>query len=366
MARIRLDGVRKVYGSQVAVHQMDLDIADGELLVLLGPSGCGKTTTMNMIAGLTEPSAGRITFDGADVTSQPPHHRNIAMVFQSSLLYPHLTARQNIAMSLKRSGLSQSAVAERITEAATVLDIARLLDKMPSELSGGERQRVATAKAIVRHPAAFLLDEPLAALDAALRLVLRSELVNLQKRLNTTMIFVTHDQTEAMTMGDRIAVMRGGTVQQIGCPDDIYNRPETLFVAGFVGSPPMNFFEGETRASDGHVGFAAGPMRGRVPAPYAGNKRLAAGQPVTLAVRPQHLRVQQAASAEAMPATVFALEHLGKESVVIFDAPGQPAKLRAIVEPGFNARVGERLHVVPDMTQALLFDPQTERAIPVR
>jgi ABC-type sugar transport system ATPase subunit len=364
MARIRLNGIRKVYGAQVAVERLDLDIADGELLVLLGPSGCGKTTTMNMIAGLTDPTAGSIAFDGADVTSQPPHHRNIAMVFQSSLLYPHLTARQNIAMSLKRSGLSQSAVAERITEAATVLDIARLLDKMPSELSGGERQRVATAKAIVRHPAAFLLDEPLAALDAALRLILRSELVNLQKRLNTTMIFVTHDQTEAMTMGDRIAVMRGGTVQQIGSPDDIYNRPETLFVAGFVGSPPMNFFEGEARPSDGRLTVAAGPMRMLVPDTYKASKGMAAGRRVTVAVRPQHLRVQAQAAPEAMPVTVFALEHLGKESVVILDAPGQPAKLRAIVEPGFAARVGDRLHVVPEMAHALLFDPETERAVP--
>jgi ABC-type sugar transport system ATPase subunit len=366
MARIRLNGVRKVYGAQVAVERLDLEIADGELLVLLGPSGCGKTTTMNMIAGLTDPTAGTIAFDGADVTSQPPHHRNIAMVFQSSLLYPHLTARQNIAMSLKRSGLSPTAAAERISEAAGVLDIARLLDKMPSELSGGERQRVATAKAIVRHPAAFLLDEPLAALDAALRLILRSELVNLQKRLNTTMIFVTHDQTEAMTMGDRIAVMRGGSVQQFGSPDDIYNRPETLFVAGFVGSPPMNFFEGETRAVSGQLGFAAGSLRARVPDAYAASPGLAGGRKVTMAVRPQHLRVQASAAAEAMPVTVFALEHLGKESVVIFDAPGQAAKLRAIVEPGFAARVGDRLHVVPDMAQAVLFDPQTERAIPSR
>ena len=364
MARIRLDGIRKVYGRHVAVERLDLDIADGELLVLLGPSGCGKTTTMNMVAGLTDPTAGSIAFDGADVTNQPPHHRNIAMVFQSSLLYPHLTARQNIAMSLKRSGLPRTAIAERITEVATVLDIGRLLDKMPSELSGGERQRVATAKAIVRQPAAFLLDEPLAALDAALRLILRSELVNLQKRLNTTMIFVTHDQTEAMTMGDRIAVMRDGTVQQIGSPDDIYNRPQTLFVAGFVGSPPMNFLEGETASRDGRIGFSAGPMRAMLPDAYLGAPEL--GRRVTVAIRPQHLRVQAYEAADALPGTVFAVEHLGKESVVIFDAPGQPAKLRAIVEPGFAARVGDRLHVVPDMTQAVLFDPITERAIPPR
>ena len=365
MARIRLNGVRKVYGSQVAVDALDLDIADGELLVLLGPSGCGKTTTMNLIAGLTDATAGTIAFDGVDVTRQPPHHRNIAMVFQSSLLYPHLSARQNIAMSLKRSGLSRSAIAERITEVATMLDIDRLLDKMPSELSGGERQRVATAKAIVRHPAAFLLDEPLAALDAALRLTLRSEMVNLQKRLNTTMIFVTHDQTEAMTMGDRVAVMRNGALQQVGSPDEIYNRPQTLFVAGFVGSPPMNFFEGVTKTGNGQMGFESGPLSVALPDSYLGSRGLATDRRVTLAVRPQHLRVQAGPSPDALPVTVFALEHLGKESIVIFETP-EHAKVRAIVEPKFNARVGERMYVAPEMSQALLFDPATEQAIQAR
>ena len=359
MARIELHHLRKVYGKHVAVDGLDLEIADGELLVLLGPSGCGKTTTMNMIAGLTEPTSGTIAFDRQDVTRQPPHHRNIAMVFQSSLLYPHLTARQNIAMSLKRSGLSAAEVASRIEWSSGILDIARLLDKMPSELSGGERQRVATAKAIVRQPACFLLDEPLAALDAALRLTLRSELVNLQKRLHTTMVYVTHDQTEAMTMGDRIAVMRDGKLQQIGTPDEIYNRPETLFVAGFVGTPPMNFFAGRIEPGDGAPVFAAGPMRTKLPAGYGGVR---AGGEVTLAVRPGHVRVQTSADPAAMPASVFALEHLGSESVLILDGPGH-SKIRAIVEPRFKADVGDTLHIAPDVAQALLFDPATERAI---
>jgi ABC-type sugar transport system ATPase subunit len=360
MARIELQQLRRVFGKQVAVDELNLRIGDGELLVLLGPSGCGKTTTMNMIAGLTEPTSGNIAFDGQDVTRQPPHHRNIAMVFQSSLLYPHLTARQNIAMSLKRSGMSAADVAARIDWSAGILDIARLLDKMPSELSGGERQRVATAKAIVRQPACFLLDEPLAALDAALRLTLRSELVNLQKRLHTTMVYVTHDQTEAMTMGDRIGVMRGGRLQQIGTPDEIYYRPENLFVAGFVGSPPMNFFAGRIEAADGAPVFAAGPMRTKLPAGYRGTQP---GGAVTLAVRPGHVRVQSTADPAAMPATVFALEHLGMESVLILDAPDH-SKIRAVVEPRFKADVGDTLHIVPDAAQALLFDPATERAIP--
>src|SRR5438067_5772758 len=261
MARVRLRGIEKKFGGFTAIDHVDMEIANGELLVLLGPSGCGKSTTLNIIAGLTEPSAGKVLFGEEDVTGLSPHQRNIAMVFQSSLLYPHLTARQNIFMSLKRSEPSRAEIERRIAEVAAIVDIERLLDKLPSQLSGGERQRVATAKAIIRQPTAFLLDEPLGALDAAMRLTLRSELVNLQKRLKTTMVFVTHDQTEAMTMGDRIAVMRNGRVEQIGTPDEIYNRPATLFVAGFVGAPPMNFFQGEIDGGSGTPTFVAGPMR---------------------------------------------------------------------------------------------------------
>ena len=203
------------------------------------------------------PSAGRILFDGADVTGMPPHQRNVAMVFQASTLYPHLTARNNIAMSLRFAGISRHDVRNRVEEAAATVDVTALLDKYPGQLSGGERQRVATAKAIVRHPSVFLLDEPLASLDAALRLTLRAELVNLQKRLGTTMIFVTHDQTEAMTMGDRIAIMRSGRLEQIGAPDEIYARPETGFVAAFIGSPPMNLIHGVVIDEAGRRVFTA-------------------------------------------------------------------------------------------------------------
>jgi len=273
MARIRLQGIEKKFGGFTAIDHVDMEIPNGELLVLLGPSGCGKSTTLNIIAGLTEPSAGKVLFGEEDVTGLSPHQRNIAMVFQSSLLYPHLTARQNIFMSLKRSEPSRAEIERRIAEVAAIVDIERLLDKLPSQLSGGERQRVATAKAIIRQPTAFLLDEPLGALDAAMRLTLRSELVNLQKRLKTTMVFVTHDQTEAMTMGDRIAVMRNGRVEQIGTPDEIYNRPATLFVAGFVGAPPMNFFQGEIDGGGGTPTFVAGPMRVPLATAAAGRPR---------------------------------------------------------------------------------------------
>ena len=360
MARIRLQGIEKKFGGFTAIDHVDMEIENGELLVLLGPSGCGKSTTLNIIAGLTEPSAGKVLFGEEDVTGLSPHQRNIAMVFQSSLLYPHLTARQNIFMSLKRSEPSRAAIERRIAEVAAIVDIDRLLDKLPSQLSGGERQRVATAKAIIRQPTAFLLDEPLGALDASMRLTLRSELVNLQKRLKTTMVFVTHDQTEAMTMGDRIAVMRNGRVEQIGTPDEIYNRPATLFVAGFVGAPPMNFFQGEIDAAGGAPTFVAGPMR----VPLA-NHAAAAGRPgqgVTLAIRPQFLRIRPEASPDAMPVSVFALEHLGNESIVIFETAAKE-KLRAVVPPGFAARIGEPLHVGFDPAAGKLFDRATERPI---
>ena len=359
MARIVLQNVSKSFAKYAAVKELNVEIADGELLVLLGPSGCGKTTTMNMIAGLTAPSSGKILFDNEDVTDLSPHQRNIAMVFQSSLLYPHLTAKQNIFMSLKRSGLPKDEIERRIQEAAATVDVTRLLDKLPSELSGGERQRVATAKAIVRHPACFLLDEPLGALDAALRLALRSELVNLQKRLRTTMIFVTHDQVEAMTMGDRIGVMRAGRVEQIGTPDEIYNRPETLFVAGFVGSPPMNFLSGNVQAADGRAVFANEYLRMPLPGGYAG---IQPSRKVTLAIRPQHLRIQGAPGPEAAPVTVYALEHLGNESVVIADAPDK-TRIRAVVPPGFRAAIGEVLHVSFDPAMGRLFDQESERPL---
>jgi ABC-type sugar transport system ATPase subunit len=349
LAGIRFDRVRKAFGGFVAVQGLDLDIADGEFLVLLGPSGCGKTTTLNMIAGLEQPSSGRIMFGGRDVTAEPPHTRNVAMVFQSALLYPHLTARQNIEASLRHAGLDAAERQRRIAEAARLLEIGELLDKLPSRMSGGQRQRVATAKAIVREPAAFLLDEPLSALDAALRQTLRAELVNLQKRLGTTTIFVTHDQVEAMTMGDRIAVMNGGRLEQLGTPGEIYGRPETLFVAGFVGSPPMNLLAGEV--ADGH--FRAGELA----VPAAGPEGRA-----VLGVRPQHVAVTSEPAPGALPGAVFALEHLGRESVLILDDAAHQ-RLRVLVEPEFRARVGERLFLRPDPARCLLFEPESGRRL---
>jgi ABC-type sugar transport system ATPase subunit len=351
MAKIELRQLHKTYGQHAAVRSLDMDIADGEFLVLLGPSGCGKTTTLNMIAGLETPTSGTVQFDGTDVTSVTSYRRNVAMVFQSSLLYPHLTARRNIETSLRHSGLADAEKQRRIAETVRMLNIEPLLDKLPSQMSGGQRQRVATAKAIVREPAAFLLDEPLSALDAALRLSLRSELVNLQKRLGTTTVFVTHDQVEAMTMGDRIAVMSDGRLEQIGTPDEIYNAPASLFVAGFLGSPPMNLIEGET---------AAGRFRG------AGMSVELSAPPgrATLGIRPQDMRVVAADAEHALPVTVFALEHLGRESIIIAETQGG-VKARVIVPPSFAARVGERLGLMPDPARCLIFDADGRR-VPLR
>jgi len=355
MARLELRGLHKMYGKQSAVQGLDMEIADGELLVLLGPSGCGKTTTLNLIAGLDTPSSGQILFDRRDVTAISAYRRNVAMVFQSSLLYPHLTALRNIEASLRHGMLDRTARRRRIDEVVRMLGIELLLDKLPSQLSGGERQRVATAKAIVREPDVFLLDEPLSALDAALRVSLRSELVNLQKRLGTTTVFVTHDQVEAMTMGDRIAVMLDGRLEQIGTPDQIYNAPMTLFVAGFLGSPPMNLINGE---------IAAGRFR-------SGRLSISTTAPpgvVTLGVRPQDMVVVEPEAEDALQVEVFAMEHLGRESVLIAESGG--AKLRVLVPPTFTARVGERLGLMPVEARCLVFGADGQRvtdrsAVPV-
>lgn len=351
MARIELQALRKNFGEIVAVKELDVAVPDGEFLVLLGPSGCGKTTTLNMIAGLERASSGHVLFDDTDVTDVSAYHRNVAMVFQSSLLYPHLSGRQNIETSLRHSGLSRTERTRRISDVVRMLEIEPLLNKLPSQMSGGQRQRVATAKAIVREPAAFLLDEPLSALDAALRVSLRSELANLQKRLGTTTVLVTHDQVEAMTMGDRIAVMSGGRLEQIGTPEEIYNEPATLFVAGFLGSPPMNLIAGEIEANC----FSGLGLSMAVTAPPG---------PATLGVRPQDMRVVPPQSAGALAAKVFAIERLGRESVLI--AEGEKSiKLRVLVSPGFGARVGEPLCLAPDPARCLLFDASGKR-LPLR
>ena len=243
MAEIVLDHVTKSYtGGATAVQDLSLTIADGEFLILVGPSGCGKSTTLNMIAGLEDISSGELRIGGERVNEKEPRDRDIAMVFQSYALYPHMTVRQNIAFPLTLAKMPKAEIAAKVEETAKIIDLSPLLDRKPAQLSGGQRQRVAMGRAIVRSPKAFLMDEPLSNLDAKLRVQMRTEIARLQARLGTTTVYVTHDQTEAMTLGDRVVVMSGGVAQQVGTPDELYNEPANLFVAGFIGSPSMNFF----------------------------------------------------------------------------------------------------------------------------
>src|SRR5438270_5369857 len=243
MAEIVLEHVNKTYADgAIAVQDLSVTITDGEFLILVGPSGCGKTTTLNMIAGLEDISSGELRIGGERMNEKAPKDRDIAMVFQSYALYPHMTVRQNIEFPLTLAKMKKAEIAQKVDEAAKILDLSELLDRKPAQLSGGQRQRVAMGRAIVRHPKAFLMDEPLSNLDAKLRVQMRGEIARLQKRLGTTTVYVTHDQTEAMTLGDRVVVMQGGVAQQIGTPDELYERPVNLFVAGFIGSPAMNFF----------------------------------------------------------------------------------------------------------------------------
>lgn len=359
MGDIALQDLRKEFGSQVAVDDFTLHIRDGELMVLLGPTACGKTTLLNCIAGLEKPTRGKILFDGEDVTDLPPHVRNTAMVFQFALLYPHLTGQQNILMSLKKARLPREAVEARINEVTSLLGIAGVLHKIPSQMSGGERQRVAIAKAIVRNPRAFLLDEPMAALDAVLRLTLRAELANLQKRLGVTTVYVTHDQVEALTIGDRVAVMRSGRLQQVGRPDEVYGQPVNLFVARFVGTPPMNFLKGSLVETDAQLHFVSEDVNLTLPYSLSKQIRIPDHRRVVLGIRPQDTAVAKVEEPEAWKARVFATEYLGVEEVVILERePGQ--RFRTIADRRFGARVGETLWVRLNKEAIILFDAESE------
>jgi len=355
MAEIYIEKLYKEYGKVVAVRDFTLRIGEGELMLFLGPSGCGKTTTLNCIAGLEIPTSGRIYFDGEDVTDMPPHRRNVAMVFQSSLLYPHLSSRKNIDLSLRSRKLTKQEVNRRVEETCELLGVTELLEKKPFEMSGGERQRVATAKAIVRNPSLFLMDEPLASLDASMRETLRVELVVLQKKVGITMVFVTHDQVEAMTIADRIVVMHQGGVQQVGTPMEIYNRPANLFVAGHVGSPPMNFLEGSISAIDHGLEFVHSSLH------LALTKETASAvleQPndkcCVLGVRPSGIDLSASLVLNSLQGRVYGIEQLGKETVVIIEYEG--GRIKATVPPSFSYSVGDSVYALPRSEAIYLFD----------
>lgn len=288
MAEIVLDHVNKSYpDGHTAVRDLNLTIADGEFLILVGPSGCGKTTTLNMIAGLEDISSGELRIAGERVNEKAPKDRDIAMVFQSYALYPHMTVRQNIAFPLTLAKMRKADIAQKVSETAKILDLTNLLDRKPSQLSGGQRQRVAMGRAIVRHPKAFLMDEPLSNLDAKLRVQMRGEIAQLQRRLGTTTVYVTHDQTEAMTLGDRVVVMYGGIAQQIGTPEELYERPANLFVAGFIGSPAMNFFPARLTAIGLTLPFGEVTLAPEVQGVIAAHPK---PENVILGVRPEHIQ----------------------------------------------------------------------------
>ena len=347
MSGVSFENVSIVYpgASRPSVDRLDLHIAEGEFLVLVGPSGCGKSTILRSLAGLEPVAAGRITIGGKDVTGLEPKDRDIAMVFQNYALYPHYTVRENMGFALKLAKKPKAEIAERVDEAARMLDLVPYLDRKPKELSGGQRQRVAMGRAIVRNPQVFLMDEPLSNLDAKLRVATRAQIATLQRDLNTTMIYVTHDQVEAMTMGDRVAVLRDGLLQQVDTPRELYENPCNAFVAGFIGSPAMNLFDAPV--VDGVVDLDGM----RVPAPAG------AGDRVTIGVRPEHLRLASAGE-DGMRAVVDLVEELGADSYLHCSAPGgHPLVYRA--ESADHPRKGEDLQLVAEEGQVRFFDADT-------
>ena len=353
MAGIELEKLVKTYGKTTVVHGIDLDIADGEFVVLVGPSGCGKSTTLRMIAGLEDISGGTLKIAGEVVNQREPKRRNIAMVFQNYAIYPHMTVSQNIGIGLYTSGLSKQEKAERIAETAAMLGLDDLLDRRPSALSGGQRQRVAIGRAMVRHPVAFLFDEPLSNLDAQLRAQMRIEIKRLHQRLGTTIVYVTHDQIEAMTMADRIVVMRDGYILQIGSPTEIYEHPVDMFTARFIGSPSMNLLSGTI--SKGTIALSGG---GRLAAPETASD----ASDVRLGVRPHDLVV--AAEHEnglSIAGEVSAVEPLGSETLVHLDVSGE--EVVATAPAGLHPEVGSTVTAGAAPRMLYLFDAGTEKSL---
>ena len=381
MGSITLDAIDKVYENGFhAVHQLSLDVADGEFLVLVGPSGCGKSTALRMIAGLESISSGELRIDDKVVNDLEPKDRDIAMVFQSYALYPHLTVRNNIAFALKLKKMPKDEIDERVQKAAKILELTENLDRRPGQLSGGQRQRVAMGRAIVRQPQAFLMDEPLSNLDAKLRVQMRAEVSKIQHSLNVTTVYVTHDQIEAMTMGDRVAVLSRGYLQQVDTPQNLYDRPDNLFVGAFIGSPQMNLLEAAVSTSGGVTSLRVGSNTLTVPASVmAAIPALAGydGRRVAVGIRPEHL----SAAAEGAPDTISGVidvrEGLGSEVILHMatDAVGvdtsaaenaTPASERIVVarvEPHTTAQVGERAVLGVETSQIHLFDLETGRSL---
>jgi multiple sugar transport system ATP-binding protein len=412
MAEVTLEEVTKVYGEDVvAVKGMNLDIPDGEFVVFVGPSGCGKSTALRMIAGLEDISGGKVFIGDQVVNDLPPRQRDIAMVFQNYALYPHMNVRENMGFALKLRKMDKGEISRRVEEAARILSIERFLDRKPKALSGGQRQRVALGRAIVREPKAFLMDEPLSNLDAKLRVQMRTEIAKLHNRIGTTTIYVTHDQTEAMTMADRIVVLKDGIVQQIDSPQQMYDHPNNVFVAGFIGSPAMNFLRARLEKDNGSYAVTFGstsiPLNREVVGEVKERRGHDLGEHVgeiVLGVRPEHMEDAETEAAEALGGTECSscvdvetqvIESMGSEKYVYFEPPReQTIRLSSIAEmtedaeggaepdtmggsaedvggnlmvarvaPESTAREGQKMRLVVDSSKIRIFDPETEQAI---
>jgi len=350
MAQVTIRGVRKTFGAVDVIHGVDLDIVDGEFVVLVGPSGCGKSTLLRMIAGLETISAGTIQIGERVVNHLPPAQRDIAMVFQNYALYPHMTVADNMAFALKLRKTDAATVNDRVQRAAEILGLKPYLARYPRQLSGGQRQRVAMGRAIVRDPQVFLFDEPLSNLDAKLRVQMRTEIKELHQRLKTTTIFVTHDQIEAMTMADRIVVMHDGIIEQIGTPLELYDSPRNLFVAGFIGSPAMNFLKGAAK-SDGSIEIDGARL------PVTGKHSVTDGQPVVYGIRPEHLELAN----DGFPAKIAVIEPTGSETMVVVRV-GE-TEMVALFRERHNFAPGQTVHLRPRVEQVHLFDSESGQRV---
>ncbi|MDD7973520.1 ABC transporter ATP-binding protein [Roseinatronobacter alkalisoli] len=359
MGAVLVNNIGKSFGKVDVIKDVSITVEPGEFCVLIGPSGSGKSTILRLIAGLEEATTGAIHIGGRDVTRLPPKQRDIAMVFQTYALYPQMTVAENMGFALRLSGMRKTEIAEKVKAAAKLLELDQLLDRLPKELSGGQRQRVSMGRAIVRNPTVFLFDEPLSNLDAKLRAQVRGEIADLHKRLKTTSIYVTHDQIEAMTLGQKIVVLRNGRVEQIGRPMDLYNEPANVFVAGFIGTPSINLLHGRVRVngttkavelSDGsHIPIKAG-------------FDVTANQKVVLGLRPEHLTIAARPDAEGISVKVTAIENTGSDMVVNCEKPG--LRLVAAFKEQRSIEVGQAVTIVPDHGKACLFDCTTERHVP--
>jgi multiple sugar transport system ATP-binding protein len=360
LADVKLERLTKTFGNVTAVNKLDLYINDGEFLTLLGPSGCGKTTTMRLVAGLETPTSGDVYIGGKLVNDLPPKDRDVAMVFQSYALYPHMTVYGNIAFPLKMRKFPNDKVKEKVTATAKLLEIEALLDRKPKQLSGGQQQRVALGRAIVREPKIFLMDEPLSNLDAKLRLYMRAELKRLQKRIGITTIYVTHDQVEAMTMSDRVALMNGGVIQQLATAEEIYNRPANLFVAGFVGSPPMNFFPCSFQEKNGNAMLDAGEFQLDITGLKDTIKSHATSSELKLGVRPEDILVSRERSSTNIQATVYVVEPLGSEVLINLKVGPEIVKVKA--PPGMAPKIDDKVYLTFNNDKIHVFD-KTDKAI---